>query len=285
MPILRKRAGFTLVEMLVVISIIGVLIGLMLPAINAVRERGRRTQCVNNQRNIGIALIAYENSKGRLPGVLNRVDPTNVISPQTNWVMALFGDLNRGDLMDYWRGGVNPSNPGQLQGVKVDVLICPSNKQIEPVGGLSYVVNMGIYSIPAPATPNYAIRLFRNRATVENNAPKPEPDLSFVSLKSSAQTILLSESLNAGPWTFIPSNSGQPGLFNPALSTLAFIWPLDTNPGSTLPSPEVLSSSIPGLSSNHGGTIVVTFCDGHTETPVEGTACYRDPNITIYGTP
>src|SRR5262245_26389347 len=63
----RKNRGFTLVELLVVIAIIGVLVALLLPAIQAAREAARRTQCTNNVKQMALAAANYETSRGYFP--------------------------------------------------------------------------------------------------------------------------------------------------------------------------------------------------------------------------
>ena len=98
MKTINKRRGFTLIELLVVIAIIGILMGLLLPAVQNAREAGRRAACTNNMRQIGLAIHAYESKKSRLPGWANRLTGGLTVS----WPTVILPNVERADVFNEW---------------------------------------------------------------------------------------------------------------------------------------------------------------------------------------
>src|SRR5215218_9304305 len=95
-----RRLGFTLIELLVVIAIIGVLIALLLPAVQAAREAARRSQCTNNFKQMGIAMHNYHDINNALP--IGRQD-----AQRRTWAMSILPFLEQGNLF----GAINFSQP------------------------------------------------------------------------------------------------------------------------------------------------------------------------------
>ncbi len=131
-----RRHGFTLVELLVVIAIIGILVALLLPAIQAAREAARRTQCANNMKNIGLALINYVDAKKRLPAATqarpnNTVFPNFPNGPGGTWVVEIWPYIEEQALYDKF-DKTKPSNApenAEVIGALLPWAVCPSDSE------------------------------------------------------------------------------------------------------------------------------------------------------------
>jgi prepilin-type N-terminal cleavage/methylation domain-containing protein/prepilin-type processing-associated H-X9-DG protein len=145
-----KPRGFTLVELLVVIAIIGILVALLLPAIQAAREAARRTQCVNQLKQWGLSMQMYHDTKKQLPyGCL--------FTPRQSWVMHIWPFIEETALADandlkidfYVPPVTIPGTLNGLGGKYVPLYYCPSDQGSDQVVGTyqrrrgNYVVNWG----------------------------------------------------------------------------------------------------------------------------------------------
>lgn len=266
----RHRLAFTLVELLVVIAIIGILVALLLPAVQAAREAARRTTCLNNVTQLGLALHNYEfHFESLPPGVTNDKGPIRN-EPQgndTSWIVQILPYMEERVLYgkyDFAAGAYAAEN-APVRAVQVATLQCPSDpgafiNEAKTIAGGSYV---GCHhSIEAPID-------------IDNNG------LLFLNSKiryseifdGSSKTILLSEAF------FDPKTLGWVSGTRATLrntSTINKPFPkIGQNPQpteETAEQDEVGSLFVGGFGSYHPGGVNVNFADGSTRFITESIA-------------
>jgi prepilin-type N-terminal cleavage/methylation domain-containing protein len=270
------RGGFTLVELLVVIAIIGVLMGLLLPAVQSAREAGRRVTCTNNQYQMGIAANQFNDANGALPGWINRSPNSahSVLSGQTSvfnncpsWPVRLLPFMERKDVGNAW-----PTT------VYLSAFVCPSSPPSSMTGApLAYAGNAGtsgflandgvlIDAVPSWATTPSPGRLVTASVSLEDISNNDGTGTTL--LFSEKCGVVIGDSFAL--WTF-PNVSVSATTTMPSPS-----FGFATGPTSypvfglaSAPQAKTINSSTSTVvsfapSSNHPGGAVVAYCDGRT---------------------
>jgi prepilin-type N-terminal cleavage/methylation domain-containing protein len=207
----RSRRAFTLIELLAVIAIIGVLVALLLPAVQAAREAARRIQCTNNLKQIGLAMSGYHEAMGTLPPGMKGwgwgtwqmfVLPYVEQQPLFNAYNQL-GDSRNDVMTSGLLGYMGPANLTVTQ-TRINTLTCPSDYPNAPRGGVTshnYACNFGSTDIaqdPFIGGVTFGGAPFTNIGADPTGQVKGQPTVGFNAFQDGTSSTLLAAEVVQG---------------------------------------------------------------------------------------
>ncbi|WP_422929714.1 DUF1559 domain-containing protein [Singulisphaera sp. PoT] len=147
----RRQRGFTLIELLVVIAIIAVLIGLLLPAVQAAREAARRIQCTNNLKQLGLGMMNYETVNGAFPPKSIQTGiGTNIPATAFDWGTSarLLPFMEQGAMFNTINFSFKYLAPAEatVGSMTLNVLLCPSEPRRQPILFRGYYYGVNSYA-------------------------------------------------------------------------------------------------------------------------------------------
>ena len=281
LPSDRRSRGFSLIELLVVIAIIGLLIALLLPAVQAAREAARRSQCTNNLKQLALACHNYADANGVFPmGSFKRVADTCKDNHEHGIFVALLPYLEQQTLFDGFNANGHYTDPpnSTFMAVGLSVLCCPSDPLVAnansqhfgyPIRFTSYMGSTGTWnSPPVFSGPNCAAYNF---GAMLNQANGVFFYYSSVRLKDvtdgTSKTFLFGEhAYGKNPAVELPDWSWWlSGNYGDTMFTTLF----PMNPHKKIPDiPNEplygtdINPTIQAASSYHDGGVHLAFCDG-----------------------
>jgi prepilin-type N-terminal cleavage/methylation domain-containing protein/prepilin-type processing-associated H-X9-DG protein len=274
MPVRRCRGAFTLIELLVVIAIIAILIGLLVPAVQKVREAANRTQCTNNLKQIGLALHGWHDANKRLPpGYLAGgpyIDGATDTTPGWGWAALILPHLEQAPLYRQ----LNLAQPVQSSAAIATLLPiyqCPSDVFV----GVFTVTDAFGNALAQAAPSSYAACIGGDESATDaprglgvfyRNSSTRLADIT----DGTAQTILVGEHAWAnvnGIWAgAISGGVARRGQFNPCPGSGASFYPAPTLVLAHAHLNNAMTDTDGGLddfSSRHDGGSQFLFADGH----------------------
>ena len=267
-----KQHGFTLVELLVVIGIIGTLMGLLLPAVQSAREAGRRNTCSNNLSQLGKAVLQHDAQKQLIPGWKNSSPNSAATANTPSWPVMILPFLERRDVYKLYETNASPTTA--TGSTAISVYNCPTApSDSSTIPNLAYVGNIGSAGLGTSSN----AQLKADGVMLDNTVSRTNLDV-ISSGDGTANTLLFAEKsgptvTNQGYWNLIVTGSfpGSPGFTTSSIPGFGFPSSVTTR---YINNSTDTTGRLP--SSNHPSGCVVTFCDGHTRFLIDSvsTATY-----------